>query len=42
MKILYIGGGYVGTCSAAVSADSGHEVLVFDIDKEKVNKLLPS
>jgi UDPglucose 6-dehydrogenase len=39
MKILYIGAGYVGTCSAAVSADSGHEVLVYDIDAEKVKKL---
>lgn len=29
----------MGACSAAVSADSGHEVLVFDIDKEKVKKL---
>ncbi len=39
MNILYIGGGFVGTCSAAVSADSGHNVLVFDIDTEKVEKL---
>ncbi|MDD4333134.1 MAG: nucleotide sugar dehydrogenase [Patescibacteria group bacterium] len=39
MKILYIGGGYVGTCSAAVSADSGHEVLVYDNDKEKIERL---
>lgn len=41
MKILYIGGGFVGACSAAVSADSGHQVLVFDIDEKKV-KLLNS
>ncbi len=36
MKILYIGGGFVGACSAAVSADSGHEVLVFDVDVRKI------
>src|SRR3989344_2009887 len=41
MRILYIGGGFVGACSAAVSADSGHPVLVFDIDEKKV-KLLNS
>lgn len=39
MKILYMGGGFVGACSAAVSADSGHDVLVFDIDEVKVKKL---
>ncbi len=39
MKILYVGGGFVGACSAAVSADSGHETLVFDVDKEKIKKL---
>ncbi len=39
MKILYIGGGFVGACSAAVSADSGHETLVYDIDEQKVAKL---
>lgn len=39
MKLAYIGGGFVGTCSAAVAADSGHEVLVFDIDEEKIKKL---
>ncbi len=39
MKILYMGGGFVGACSAAVSADSGHEVLVFDIDEHRVKKL---
>ena len=36
MKILYFGGGFVGACSAAVSADSGHEVLVYDINRELV------
>jgi UDPglucose 6-dehydrogenase len=39
MKIVYIGGGFVGACSAAVSADSGHDTLVFDVDAEKVKKL---
>jgi len=39
MKILYFGGGFVGACSAAVSADSGHEVLVYDINKDLVNSL---
>jgi UDPglucose 6-dehydrogenase len=39
MKILYIGSGFVGTCSAAVSADSGHNVLLYDIDQNKVNLL---
>lgn len=39
MNILYIGAGFVGTCSAAVSAASGHKVLVYDIDKEKVKIL---
>lgn len=39
MKILYFGGGFVGACSAAVSADSGHEVLVYDINRELVDGL---
>jgi len=39
MKILYFGGGFVGACSAAVSADSGHEVLVYDINRELVKSL---
>lgn len=39
MKILYFGGGFVGACSAAVSADSGHDVLVYDINKELVESL---
>jgi UDPglucose 6-dehydrogenase len=39
MKILYIGGGFVGACSAVVSADSGHEVLVYDINSELIRKL---
>lgn len=39
MKILYIGAGFVGACSAAVMADSGHDVLVYDIDKTKIKML---
>jgi len=39
MKLLYIGAGFVGACSAAVMADSGHGVLVYDIDKNKIEKL---
>jgi UDPglucose 6-dehydrogenase len=39
MKILYIGSGFVGTCSAAVMADSGHDVLLYDIDPDKIKKL---
>jgi UDPglucose 6-dehydrogenase len=39
MKIIYIGSGFVGTCSAAVMADSGHHVLVYDIDENKISKL---
>ena len=39
MKIVYIGSGYVGTCSAAVMADSGHDVLVYDIDPKKIKML---
>lgn len=39
MNVLYIGGGFVGACSAAVTADSGHTTLVFDVDADKVRKL---
>lgn len=39
MNILYVGAGFVGTCSAAVSSASGHNVLVYDIDEEKIKKL---
>lgn len=41
MRVLYIGGGFVGACSAAVSADSGHNTMVYDIDARKI-KLLSS
>lgn len=39
MNILYIGGGFVGACSAAISGDSGHNTMVFDVDEHKVKKL---
>ena len=39
MNILYIGSGFVGACSAAVSASSGHNTLVYDIDKNKIDLL---
>lgn len=39
MNILYIGAGFVGACSAAVSGNSGHNTLVFDIDEKKIQKL---
>jgi len=39
MNILYIGTGFVGACSAAVSADSGHNVLLYDIDDKKLAML---
>ncbi|MFH1482567.1 MAG: nucleotide sugar dehydrogenase [Patescibacteria group bacterium] len=39
MKILYFGAGFVGACSAAVNADSGHNVLVYDVNHELVNNL---
>ncbi len=39
MKLLYIGSGFVGTCSAAVSASSGHQVLVYDIVENKIKML---
>lgn len=41
MKLLYIGSGFVGACSGAVMADSGHETLIYDIDAAKI-KLLGS
>ncbi len=39
MNILYIGSGFVGTCSAAISANSGHNTLVYDIDENKIKML---
>jgi UDPglucose 6-dehydrogenase len=39
MNTLYIGAGFVGTTSAAVAAESGHNILVYDIDDDKTEKL---
>lgn len=39
MRILYVGGGFVGVCSAAVAADFNHSILVYDVDENKVEKL---
>ena len=39
MNVLYLGAGFVGACSAAVSADSGHTTLAYDIDRQKISRL---
>ncbi len=39
MKLLYLGAGFVGTCSAAVMANSGHNILIYDIDQTKIKML---
>src|SRR5512136_279578 len=39
VNILYLGAGFVGACSAAVSADSGHRTLVYDIDERRIAML---
>lgn len=39
MKLLYIGSGFVGACSAAAMANLGHEVLLYDIDEAKTKAL---
>ena len=39
MNILYIGAGFVGACSAAVSAESGHKTLVYDINATRIDLL---
>jgi len=39
MKINVLGLGYIGLPTALLLADSGHEVVGVDIDKEKVEKL---
>ncbi|MDO8626804.1 MAG: nucleotide sugar dehydrogenase [Candidatus Magasanikbacteria bacterium] len=39
MRIIYIGSGFVGACSAAVAAGSGHDTLVYDIDQNKIDLL---
>lgn len=38
MNVLYIGSGFVGVCSAAVTAENGHQTLVYDIDENKISK----
>ncbi|MCK5268031.1 MAG: UDP-glucose/GDP-mannose dehydrogenase family protein [Spirochaetes bacterium] len=39
MNLIYMGAGFVGACSAAVSADSGHNVLAYDINSDRISKL---
>ena len=39
MHLVYMGAGFVGACSAAVSADSGHSVMAFDINDQKIADL---
>lgn len=39
MKLLYIGSGFVGACSAAAMANLGHEVLLYDVDEAKIEAL---
>lgn len=39
MNILYIGAGFVGSCSAAVAANNGHKTLIYDIDKKRIELL---
>ena len=38
-RLSVIGTGYLGTTHAACMASIGHEVMAFDIDQEKINKL---
>ncbi|MBN4080091.1 UDP-glucose/GDP-mannose dehydrogenase family protein [Beggiatoa alba] len=39
MNVTFFGIGYVGLVQAAVLADSGHEVVCVDVDKEKIENL---
>lgn len=39
MKITVIGSGYVGTTTALVLASIGHEVIAYDVDVIKIDKL---
>ena len=36
MKIIVVGTGYVGLPHSAVCAESGHEVIPYDIDKARI------
>ncbi|MDY6950457.1 MAG: nucleotide sugar dehydrogenase [Thermodesulfobacteriota bacterium] len=36
MKVVVVGTGYVGLVHAAVCSEYGHEVVAYDIDKEKI------
>ncbi len=40
MHILYIGAGFVGTTSGAASAASGHDVMVYDINENRIRAFL--
>jgi UDPglucose 6-dehydrogenase len=40
MRLVVFGAGYVGLVSGTGLSDLGHEVLVFDIDPEKIAKLV--
>lgn len=39
MNLLYIGAGFVGACSAAVAANSGHKTLLYDIAEQRIKML---
>ena len=39
MKISIIGAGYVGLVTGASLAELGHDVVIMDIDREKIDKL---
>lgn len=39
MKLCYVGSGYVGQVNAAGAAHYGHDVILVDVDSEKVNSI---
>src|SRR3990167_5260677 len=39
MKIIVVGSGYVGLCTAVGFATLGHDVVCVDVDEEKVDKI---
>src|SRR3989338_2796490 len=39
MQVSIIGAGYVGLVTGACLADLGHEVMIMDIDRERIEKL---